>query len=227
MGINQSLTQKAKLAALLFLVMAFLVLFSLRVNNRAHHMDEAVTTVYEDRLQPALIIVYLSENLHAKRMLLDNNLSEHPRLSLAEVSAQLTEYDTKNDKLVKDFERTVLTRNEVAVLTEFRADLAANARMERVLLQMADDEDREIAAAVYNKDGSRLFRQSIRNLHILAQIQSETGREIVQGSHRDAAGISVITSMMIAVAVIIGILISSLVPNARFLERKPTKFHLN
>ncbi len=123
------LTQKVKVAALLFLVMAFVVLFSLRVDNQAHHMDDAVTTVYKDRLQPALIIVYLSEKLHAKRN--------------------------------------------------------------------------------------------------LAQIQSEIGREIVQGAHRDAAGVSVITALTIAVAVIIGILIQSLVHNARFLDRNPSKIHFN
>lgn len=227
MKISLLLTQKVKVAALLFLVMAFIVLFSLRVDNRAHHMDEAVTTVYKDRLQPALIIVYLSENLHAKRILLNNHLSEHSRLSSAEVKAKLTEFDTRNDKLVGDFEQTVLTRNEAAVLAEFKEDLATNARIERTVLQRADDEKRELAAALYNKDGLSIFRQSIQNLHILAQIQSETGREIVQGAHRDAAGVSVTTSMMIAVAVIIGILIQSLVHNARFLERNPSKFHLN
>ena len=227
MKISLLLTQKVKVAALLFLIMAFIVLFSLRVDNRAHHMDKAVTTVYKDRLQPALIIVYLSENLHAKRILLDNHLGQHSRLSPVGLKAKLTEYDIKNDKLVGDFEQTVLTRSEAAVLAKFKADLATNARMEHAVLQRADDENRELAAALYNKDGLTIFRKSIQNLHILARIQSETGREIVQGSHRDAAGVSVITSLMIAVAVVIGILIQSLVHNARFLERNPSKFHLN
>ena len=84
-----------------------------------------------------------------------------------------------------------------------------------------------MAVALYHKNALKGFRQSINNLHILAQIQSETGREIVQGSHQDAAGVSVITSMLLAIALIIGILIQSLVHNARFLERDPTKFNLN
>ncbi len=227
MKISVLINQKVKVAALLFLVMAFVVLFSLRVDNRAHHMDEAVTTVYRDRLQPTLIIVYLSENLHAKRILLDNHFGDHARLSLTDLRAQLAEYDIENDKLVSNFEHTLLTRNESAVLTEFKADLAASIRLERAVLEETDKGKKEMAALLYNKDGIMAFRKSIRNLHILAQIQSETGREIVQGSHRDAAGVSAITSLLIAVAVIIGILIQSLVHNARFLERNPSKFHLN
>ncbi len=226
MKISLLLTQKVKVAALLFLVMAFIILFSLRVDNRAHQMDKAVTSVYEDRLQPALIIVYLSENLHAKRRILENHLNGHSLLTENEVKAQLLEYDTKNDKLVSDFEQTVLTRNEAAVLAEFKKGMADNSRMEGGVLKRAATE-RELAAALYNKEGVPIFRQSIQNLHILARIQSETGREIVQGSHRDAAGVSVITSLMIAVAVVIGILIQSLVHKAKFLERNPTKFHLN
>lgn len=226
MKISLLLTQKVKIAALLFLVMAFIILFSLRVDNRAHHMDRAVTSVYEDRLQPALIIVYLSENLHAKRRLLENHLNGYSQLTGDELEAQLTEYDVKNDKLLVDFEQTVLTRNEAAVLSEFEEGLAGNTRMERTMLRRAVAE-RESAAATYNREGVPIFRQSIQNLHILARIQSETGREIVQGSHRDAAGVSVITSLMIAVAVVIGILIQSLVHKAKFLERNPSNFHLN
>ncbi|WP_373516057.1 MCP four helix bundle domain-containing protein [Persicitalea sp.] len=216
MDISQLLTQKVKVAALLFLVMAFVVLYSLRVDNRAHHLDEAVTSVYKDRLQPALIIVYLSENLHDKRRLLDNHLSEHSRLSATELKTKLAEYDEKNDQLVANFEQTLLTRNEAAVLKEFKSDLATNSRLESVVMQRITDENREIATALYNKDGVALFRQSIENLHILARIQSETGQEIVLGSHRDAAGVSVITSLMIAVAVIVGILIQSLIQKIRF-----------
>ncbi|GHB67306.1 MCP four helix bundle domain-containing protein [Persicitalea jodogahamensis] len=227
MKISLLVTQKVKVAALLLLVMVFVVLFSLRVDNRAHHMDEAVTTVYKDRLQPALIIVYLSENLHAKRILLDNYFGEYSRTPLAELKIQLSDYDTKNDKLVADFEHTILTRNEAAVLAEFKADLAANTRLERRVLQQAENEKRQLAAVLYNREGIKAFRKSIQNLHVLAQIQSETGQEIVQGSHRDAAGVSAITSLLIAVAVIIGILIQSLVHSARFLDRNPSKFNLN
>ena len=132
--------------------MAFIILFSLRVDNRARQMDKAVTSVYEDRLQPALIIVYLSENLHAKRQLLENHLNRHSRFTEDEVKAKLLEYDTNNDKLVSDFEKTVLTRNEAAVLTEFKKGMAANSRMEGSVLRRSATE-RELAATLYNKDG--------------------------------------------------------------------------
>lgn len=225
MKISQFFTQKVKVAALLLLVMAFVILFSLRIDNRAHSMDKAVTSVYQDRLQPVLIIVYLSENIHAKRMLLENYLNGYSKTSKAEIETRVKEFNTKNNKLIADFEQTVLTRNEAAVLAEFKSDLTANARMELLALQQVDDGKEESATALYSKDGDQMFRQSIQNLHILAQIQSETGREIVQGSHRDAAGVSVITSLMIAVAVIIGILIQSLIQNARFRERNASEFN--
>ena len=227
MDISQLLTQKVKVAALLFLVMAFVVLYSLRVDNKAHHMDEAVTSVYKDRLQPALIIVYLSENLHDKRRLLDNHLSGHSKLSAAELKTQLAAHNDKNGQLVADFEQTVLTRNEAAVLKEFKANLAANARVEDAVLRRAADENRETATALYNKDGVALFRQSIESLHILARIQSETGQELMRGSHRDAAGVSVITSLMIAVAIVMGLLIHSLVQMAGFRDGKPSRFNFN
>ncbi|GHB86878.1 MCP four helix bundle domain-containing protein [Persicitalea jodogahamensis] len=227
MIISQLLTQKVKLAALLLLVMAFVILYSLRVDDKAHNMDAAITSVYNDRLQPALIIVKLSENLHDKRRLLDNHLSEHSRLTTPELKTKFAEHDERNNQLVGDFEQTLLTRNEAAVLKEFKSDLAANVRMERVVMKQAEDENREIATALYNKDGVAIFRRSIENLHTLARIQSETGQEIVQGSHREAAGVSVITTLMIAVAVVIGILIQSLVYKTKFLERNPSKFHLN
>lgn len=225
MKIAQFFTQKVKVAALLLLIMAFVILFSLRVDNRAHNMDEAVTSVYQDRLQPALIIVYLSENLHAKRMLLENHINGYSQTSAAEIETQVKEFNAKNDKLIADFEQTLLTRNEADVLAEFKSDLTANARMELMALRQSDDEVGKSATASYSRDSERVFRQSIQHLHALAQIQSETGREIVQESHRDAAGVSVITSLMIAVAVIIGILIQSLIQNARFRERNAAEIN--
>lgn len=220
MNIFQSLTQKVKMAALSFLVMVFVVLYALRVDTKTQNMDDAVEAVYKDRLQPALIIVYLSENLHAKRRLLENHLGDHSGLTTAEVRRKLSEYDARNNRLIADFERTVLTTNEAAVLLEFKNDAASNARLEGEVMQQLAEKDSIAASVRYTREGTRGFKQSIQNLHMLAQIQAETGQEIVHGSHRDAAGLSIITTLMIATAVIIGILILSLlqktpVPNHR------------
>lgn len=227
MNILQSFSKKVKVAALLFLVMTLVVLYAIRVDKKTRNMDEAITTVYEDRLQPALIIVYLSENLHAKRMLLENHLSEHASLSAPDLGSKLADYDERNDQLVADFEQTILTQNEAAVLKEFKSDLAANARMERAVLDRIDGKSRGVATALHSREGERVFRQGIQNLHILAQIQSETGRDVVRGSHREAAGVSVITSLMIAVAIISGILIQSLVQKVGFRDGESTRFHFN
>jgi hypothetical protein len=227
MRISRFISRKFKIAFLLFMVLAFTVLFSLRVDNRAHQLDRAVTSVFVDRLQPAVMIVQLNENLYVRRMLLNDYLSERKSLTPVYLKEKLREYDATNDRLMRDFELTVLTLNEAAVLAELKEDLATNSRIERMVLRQFDLGGDTAATALYNGTGLAIFRHSLQNLRILAGIQSDIGREIVRGSHRDAAGVTLITYLQIATAIAIGIIIQSLLPSVRFLERNPSKFDLN
>ncbi|KAB7733150.1 hypothetical protein F5984_04220 [Rudanella paleaurantiibacter] len=219
--------QKLKAAGLLFGIMVVTVLTSLSMKHAIQDMDQTVTSVYVDRLQPAIDIVYLSENLYIKRLLLDDFLSGRTGLTATDVRQKISQYDAQSQKMVDEFRKTKLAEGEGVQLDGFQKRMADYAQLEHRVLRLHESGQAAAAVQLLYGEGSVIFGRGIRNLHELAHIQAATGREAVDQVHRQAAGGSINAMLLVALALIVGFVIQALIYNSKLVNRPVQNIHLN
>ncbi|QJW90302.1 hypothetical protein HNV11_13415 [Spirosoma taeanense] len=227
MKVSFGIQQKVKASGLLLGIMLVLVLTSLSMKQVVRDLDQVVASVYVDRLQPAVDLVYLSENLHAKRLLLDSYLADQSTGSASVLKAQLKRYDTGSSQLIHQLERTKLSASEANWLRTFKANRNQYIRLEHNVLHLEASGQHQAAVHLFKTPGEELFHQGVLALHELAHIQDQTGQNEVKVAHRQAAGSSIHATLLLAVALIIGLLLLSLIHTAKLPDRKPQPFHLN
>lgn len=68
---SYQIQQKFKVAGLLLGLLLILMSTALSLKKALRDMNQTVVSVNDDRVQPAVHLVYLSENVHAKRLALE------------------------------------------------------------------------------------------------------------------------------------------------------------
>ncbi|WP_420149158.1 MCP four helix bundle domain-containing protein [Spirosoma sp.] len=219
--------QKLKAALLLTGLMAVIILTTLVATHNIRGIDRSSTSMYQDRLVPAISIVYLSENLYKKRLLVENYLLSEARATPVEIREQLKAYNTTIDSLIYDFEKTYLVREESRSLHAFKACLSVYASMEQTILQLSETGNREASHALFERQSSATFQQSITLLNELIKIQSIVGQELFNNSRSEASQFSIISTVQIGISIIIGLIILGLIHNAKLIDQDRQPFHLN
>jgi|GEM_PF-5574132 len=219
--------QKAKAVGLLFGLMLLMVWASISMRQAFTGLDRALASVNADRLQPAVDLVYMSENVHAKRLLLEDHLLGRTPGQPAAVRARLRQHDATIRQCITEFEKTTLTESETRWLQAFRQQWTAGVAVERLMLQRMETGQSEAALRLFNQQGSTLFRQGVNALHQLAQIQADTGSKAVKAAHRVAVGGTLDATLLEAVAIVAGLVVMGLLASGKFTDHKPQRFNLN
>lgn len=222
-----STRQKLKAAGFLLGIMLVTLFTSISMKQAIQNMDRMLAEVNTDRLQPAVDLVYISESLHAKRLLLEaqllNKLVSMPSTLLSE----LNQYDVTIRNKLAQFEKTKLTDSEVRWLSTFKNQWSQGVDLERSVIRLVESGQREKALQVFSQQGLPLFEKGVQSVHKLAHIQSETGHKAAIEAHRVAAGVSISATLLLAITVIIGLLILNLMQNVKLLDQRAQPFHLN
>ncbi|HEY0110973.1 MAG TPA: MCP four helix bundle domain-containing protein [Fibrella sp.] len=222
-----STLQKVKIAGLLFGVMAVIVCSSLNIMQSLDTVDDTLNSVYADRLQPAVDFLDISETLHAKREVLDDYLTGRTTLSSAALRLELNRYHANSQRLISQFAKTRLVKGEGEQLQAFRANQTQYRRLEDQVLALHESGQAARAAILFREPGGALFQSGMKSLQALAHIQSHTGQEAVHQAHREVAGGSLNATLLIAVAICIGLMIHSIFAHAQLIPRDGPPFHLN
>jgi hypothetical protein len=228
-GMNLSVItqQKLKAALLLLPVMVVVILTSLSMRSAMQEVDQALGSVYADRLEPAVEMVYLSEKFHAKRHLLETGLIAQNTSSVRITKARLKQYDAGIEHIIGQFEKTNLVPDETKSLLAIKTVLTDYRRLEQTILQQWASGKTEVAHDLFKGSGAVLFQQGVTHLHDLARIQSVVGKEFTKKSHTEARHFYVNSTLQIAIAVIMGLIILSIIHNIKLRDRDPQPFHLN
>ncbi|QIP16509.1 hypothetical protein G8759_29615 [Spirosoma aureum] len=221
------LQQKLKAAGLLLSLMLVILFTAISLNNALKDLDQTMASLYRDRLQPAVDLVLISESLHAKRLVLENQLMNQSTLSPAALAGQLGLYDRQIANRIRHYEKTKLTGDEAILLRSFKQNWDQGKRIEGSIQQLIATDQRTVASQLFSQRGAILFRQSVQSIHKLAQIQSDTGQSAVKEAHRMAAGGSLDATLLTAVSLLVGLVILGLLHNARVVSHELKSFHLN
>lgn len=222
-----SIQQKLKAAGLLFGLLLVILLTAISLKNAVRNIDQTVESLYADRLQPAVDLVDISESLHAKRFLLEQQFTNESSVPPAALAGQLNQYDQQIANRVSQFEKTKLTANEVIWLKAFKQDWTQGKRLEASIQRLLATGQRLVASKLFHERGATLFRRSVQSVHELAQIQVKTGQKVVKDAHRVAAGGSLDATLLTALSLVIGLVILGLIHNSTLLNQESPPFHLN
>lgn len=221
------LPEKIKTAVLLVVLMALIVFTAMSMRYALRSMDQTLASVYKDRLRPAVELVYLNENLYANRLLLETYLSNHSVLSISALQTQLRRTTQDSYQRISKFEKTELTGQEAQQLSLFKANLVTCANLERSILQLIDAGQYNRAVDVFEQQGYRLFQQNAQLIHELATIQHKTGQQAVEDAHRQASGGAINATLLVGLAIIVGLVIQQLLAK-KTRQRQPIGYvHLN
>jgi hypothetical protein len=221
MSWSRTFSHKRNVALLLSSVMVLTIISTLISRRVVGRIGESFSSIYKDRLLPAVDLLYLNENLHGKRLLLERHLLAPDGQESAAISDQLKRFDYKIDSLVQDLRQTYLTPEEVGYLQAFTRSQTEYARLEADILRRVEANDRAGATTVFTRDGGTVFRETTVHLNELAHLQTVEGEELLHGVQDEAAYLYVITALQIGLCLVIGVLVASLLWDVFLHDRHP------
>jgi Four helix bundle sensory module for signal transduction len=219
--------QKIKAALLLSGVMVFIILNSLMSRSSMNTIDRSFSSIYQDRLVPAIDIVYLSEHLYTKRLLLEKELSNKEPKDVPVLIRQLHGHDQKIDSLIAEFEQTILIEEEVKSLAAFKKNMQAYSVLEKQVLSLGVNSSFDAGRELFYTQGALVFQKSIHQLSKLTKIQSVVGKELMKDSHTEAHYINLLFTLQIVIAIVIALLILGLIHSSKIIKQDSAPFHLN
>lgn len=210
------------------IVMLLVGLTNLLERRNVQEMHRTFNSIYHDRLVPATDIFYLTENLYKRRLLIEEFLySEGPCLSVDSLTSRLNVHASSIDKLINKYSKTYLVKDESTYLKEFVNSVTHYNSVESQILLACGAPSKEKARDLYEKFGKQDLLVTIDQLEKLTRIQSSEGLAMMHGSDGIASNSSMILTLQIAVAIVMGIFIQGLIVASRATTTKDQPFHLN
>lgn len=219
--------QKMKAALLLGSIMVLVLVSVLLSRSNVEGIDKSFSSMYTDRLIPATDIVYLTESLYQKRLLMEKQLLNQNGNSWDDLSRSLQFHTQRIDSLVRKFEKTYLVKDELASLRAFQRRHAEYTRIENEIVEFEQSGRRSAGLALFANQGDALFEKTMVRLRELTQIQSSVGQELFKNSHRDVMKFVFLSTIQIIMVIVIGLIVLGLVKGSKIIDTKSEPFHLN
>lgn len=216
-----SIQQKLKAAALLGIVCAIVLLTNLMGRQHIDELGSSFSSVYKDRLVVEGYIYELSSHLYQKKLLLDNPGD----LTASQLGLNFYTHNAAISRLLTDYEKTRLTKEESACLQSFKADVVALQELERNYLGVLKEQPEE---KVTHAQIDKRFAIASENLEHLSHIQLSEGKLLNDHSQRIVYGSTLLTSFEMVVLIAIGVLLQALVMAGKpMVSRIKQQGHLN
>lgn len=214
---------------LLFAVMVCTILIRFLEDESIKSMNASFVSMYNDRLIPATDLFYIAENANAKKSLLEAALYSPEQQSADQnvLAGKVQHANEAIDSLIAKYKKTFLVKSEKAKLQELDKRLFSNAQIEQMIIQTLTRKDLPLARKLYESIGRSSADQTIRKLSELMAIQKQVGEELIKDSVFMVSGSKLYSSLQVALAVVIGILIVGIVFASNVVKINNDKFNLN
>lgn len=223
--------QKVKAAILLVTIMGTVLVSNLLISNNINEMGKSFSSIYQDRLIPAIDIMYLTENLYMKRLLLEKYILSDQQLTPDKISSELGKHNHIIDTLILSFEKTYLIDKESASLRSFKERAIDYAALEKQVITSITRGDTASGKKVFEGTGAITFQQTIDHLNELIQIQSSVGQELMKESRISVGQFVLLSTIQIVIAMVVGLMVLGLIQSAKIINKTGPKlnkpFNLN
>ncbi|WP_316747171.1 MCP four helix bundle domain-containing protein [Pedobacter gandavensis] len=229
MKVAYSLKQKMKIATFLFAIMACTILIRILEDKSVKSMNESFVSMYNDRLVPATDLFYIAENIFAKKLTLDSFLySGNPeKKDVNLLKTQFANFNTTIDSLMKKYEKTFLVKQEKEELKELKIRLIGSMAAEQHVISLTESHSIEDGRKLYETVGRATSRRTLQQLTELMTIQTQVGQELIQSSESMVSRSKTYSSLQIALAVLIGILVVGIISASNVVQVSNDKFNMN
>lgn len=222
-----SVRQKMKIAMLLFGIMACTILIRILEDKSVKNMNASFLSMYNDRLVPATDFFYMAEQIHAKSYILEDGLMNSAVFQSDSIRNELAGHNVILDSLITKYGKTLLVKQEKQGLDVLKNILVQSSEIEESILQMVQRHSVAAGKALYHSRGRTIYRESIQKLTELIGVQTQVGQELIEDSAFMVSGSKIYSSMQIALAVLIGILIVAIVFTSNVVNISNEKFNQN
>lgn len=222
--------QKLKIATLLSIVMLSIIVFNLLSSGNMKGMGRSFDSIYQDRLIPAIDLVYLVESMYNKRLLVERHLLKGDSTQVNPVKSAIGFHNNRIDSLLVAYNRTEQTRAEKQSFSELSDLLGQYKQLESQVLLLWLQGDHAAGWQLFDIRGEHLFGETIATLNRLTDIQSQVAEELINESKTDVSVFNLYSMLQIVLAIIIGIIIMILITTSKTLPSKTTEkypFHMN
>jgi hypothetical protein len=200
-----TLRNKLKMALLLFVVFAGLLIRNFVVKYHISELGTSFNSVYKDRLVVEGYIYELSNCLHAKTLMLDKTYSAGQSPA---VSERIRRQNKELSRLIAAYEQTRLTQQEAQVLVVLKQRLQTLGNLEQYYLNhlkygySVNEVKTELSAVITSASG---------NLQELSAIQLAVGKDMNDNSQKILSESAVFSQFGIVMLIVIGLIIQMLI----------------
>jgi hypothetical protein len=228
MKISFDIKQKTKVAILLFCIMACTLLIRTLEDQNIKSLNNSFSSLYTDRLVPALLLFDIAEHLHAKQALINNILQGNINVAKPyDLLNQISAHDVAITGFVLKYEKTYLVKSEKQLLNELKISLDKSKLVEQSMSALSELNNTAPGRRLLELKTAQTFNAAVKNLKALMNIQNQVGEELIKESAFIISDNKIYSSLQTALAVMIGILTVALVFASRSIIIPIEKFHLN
>lgn len=220
--------KRDKVALALGFIFLVIVLANWFVNYSMKQISHHFHSVYEDRLVPALDISAIVERSYENHLLLEEHILATDRVTKVGLHEQIDRNQRQIDSILVKFEGTYLTPDERQSLDNYKQARQNLLVVQNDILSKSGRLNTSLAKNSFNTSGNASFQLLLIPLHDLSKIQGTIGHELLNSAERQMNFIKMLTTLVIAMAVIIALLVATLLQTSRKLNSiKQQNFRLN
>lgn len=221
-------SDRKKTALALCAVFIIIVLANWWVSYSMTQVSSQFASVYHDRLVPALDIAAMQERYYQNRMLLEEHLQVEEPAQQQHLEDALQQHTQEIDSLSAKYEATYLTNQETRDYRQYKQAVKQLTALQRKVIQLSRAGDKAAAERMYKAEVVPAFDKMLMPMHALSSLQQDVGHELYASAERQLNSLQMLSSFVVACAVILALLVGLLLQNKRQkIKIKPQQFHLN
>lgn len=218
--------KRRRLILVLGLFFSMILITELIENKNLQEIDSNFSSLYEDRLVPAAQMYELSELLHEKQLIFE--LLNEQNFQLSKENQQKIRNENRSiNGILSDYETTYLVKEEKQYLASLKENLLNYQEVEAEILYHINNQNFSAAQLLINSEARESFDLVSENLHSLAQIQPEIGKEIFSHYQSSFGNSSTLYYIKIALTIFLGIFVLRLLGLSNLVTHPKQKFDLN
>jgi hypothetical protein len=218
--------QKIKMIVLLTSLIALIGITNYIEHRNINYIDKSFNSIYYDRLIPATELLHMTQNLYKQRMLLERAvISNNPDVQHLEKS--LSDFTANTEQRIANFEKTFLVKHESYALVTFKRCMFQYETVEKKIIDALDDNRIAEAREIYRDQLPSKFSETLSKLEDLSSIQTSVGKHILEDSRSAISNSSIVLTLQIVTAIIIGLMTHGLIIASRMANVNVNNFHLN
>ncbi len=222
------LNQRNKIALALGVIFLVIMVANWFVSYSMKTIGSQFKSVYEDRLVPAIDISAIVERSYKNQLLLEQHILETDTAIKDRLANQIISNQQEVDSILVKFESTYLTSMEYQSLENYKKARQELLLVQKGILSQSGNLNTVAAKESYNTDGSASFQHLLKPLHELSVIQGKVGYDLFDSAERQMNFLKLLSTLVIAMALIIALLVATLLQTSRKLNSiAQQNYHLN